>query len=153
MGMIPDPRQIGGGTPTPDPRLIGDGDGDGDRPGFRALLPWAKHLNAVEFKFKFSPQVTPTRTEQLGCCGQGTSLPASRAPAGKSRGFKVFLAARGWASTEGHSVSKFLLSAGLWIRSASRSRSSTGQRSGLRVTRSAVVNPRLARTRTPRELD
>ncbi len=42
MGMIPDPRQIGGGTPTPDPRQIGDGDGDGDQ-GPRALnLPTAR---------------------------------------------------------------------------------------------------------------
>ena len=37
-GGGPDPRQIGNGTraPIPVPRQIGDGDGDGDR-GFRAL--------------------------------------------------------------------------------------------------------------------
>jgi hypothetical protein len=38
-GWTTDPRQIGDGTPIPDPRQIwdGDGDGDGDR-GFRALV-------------------------------------------------------------------------------------------------------------------
>ncbi len=36
VGMVPDPRQIGDGTPIHIPGQIGDGVGDGDR-GFRAL--------------------------------------------------------------------------------------------------------------------
>jgi hypothetical protein len=109
MGMIPDPRQIGdmdpesrqigGGTPTHDPRQIGDGDGDR---GFRALrlpvLPWAKHLNA-------GPSHAAGASDSDGAAGllwSGSLPQAASAPTGKSRGpgFKVFLAARGWASTE-----------------------------------------------------
>ena len=44
MGMIPDPRQIGDGTPIPIPGQIGEGEGDGDR-GFRALC-YMTHMGA-----------------------------------------------------------------------------------------------------------
>ena len=97
MGMIPDPRQIGGASgtpgPTPDPRLIGDGDGDGDR-GFRALLPWAKHVDAgVQVQV-----LTPGDSDSDGAAELlwSGSLPAS-ASTGKSRGLKVFFkVSRAW---------------------------------------------------------
>ena len=72
-GMIPDPRQIGDGTPTPDPRQIGVGDGDRDR-GLRAL---AHIISAGLIRAKLHAPPSPESQLELTRSGIGLTGPGN----------------------------------------------------------------------------